>query len=209
MIKVWKTFLIRKHHKQELLFTLLVLAILLFSFIRFLNYIELRAGETFSDPLLNIIPPVDLTWLIFSLIYISLILGIISLIRDPANLLRALQAFIIMDIIRIVTLYLMPLNPPPGMLLLNDPFVQMFGHGDILTKDLFFSGHTSTLFLLFLTAHGKVLKGIFLSCAVIVGISVLLQHVHYSIDVFSAPFFSYGSVKLAEQIKKRYFAASH
>jgi len=204
LIRTWKTFLIRKHHKQELLFTLVLLVAVLLSFVQFLNYVELRAGETFSDPLLNIFPPVDLTWIIFSLIYISLVTAIISLARDPSRLLKALQAFIILGVLRTVALFLMPLNPPPGMLPLNDPFVQMFGQGEILTKDLFFSGHTSTLFLLFLTANGKILKGIFLFCAIIVGISVLLQHVHYSIDVFSAPFFSYGSVKLAEQIKKRY-----
>ncbi len=203
-MRIWKTFLIRKHHKLELLLTVLLLAIFLASFIRFLNHIELRAGETFYDPLLNLIRPIDLTWVIFSLIYISLITAIISLSREPSNLLFALQAFIILGVIRTIALLLMPLNPPPGMLPLNDPFVQMFGPGEVLTKDLFFSGHTSTLFLLFLTANGKILKGIFLFCAIIVGISVLLQHVHYSIDVFSAPFFSYGSVKLAEQIKKRY-----
>jgi membrane-associated phospholipid phosphatase len=186
-----------------------LLAAVLLSFVLFLNYVELRAGETFSDPLLNIFPPIDLTWLIFGLIYICLITAIISLANNPANLLRALQAFIILEITRTVTLFLLPLNPPPGMLPLNDPFVQMFGHGQILTKDLFFSGHTSTLFLLFLTAQKKILKGIFLSSAVIVGISVLLQHVHYSIDVFTAPFFSYAAVKLAEQIKKRYFPDSH
>lgn len=208
LVRIWKTFLIRKHHKRELLLTLLSLAILLTCFIKFLNHIELRVGETFSDPLLKIFPPIDLTWVIFSLIYISLIAAIISLARDPSNLLFALQAFIIMGVIRTVSLFLMPLNPPPGILPLNDPFVQMFGQGEILTKDLFFSGHTSTLFLLFLTAHGKFLKGIFLFSAIIVGISVLLQHVHYSIDVFSAPFFSYGSVKLAEQFKKKYILST-
>jgi len=204
LVRIWKTFLIRKHHKRELLLTILFLALLLTGFIKFLNLIELRAGETFVDPLLSIFRPIDLTWVIFILIYISLITAIISLARDPSNLLFALQSFIILGLLRTVALFLMPLNPPPGMLPLNDPFVQMFGQGEILTKDLFFSGHTSTLFLLFLTANGKVLKGIFLASAIIVGISVLLQHVHYSIDVFSAPFFSYGSVKLAQLIKKRY-----
>lgn len=205
MIRTWKTFLIRRHHKKELLFTFLILALILISFVQFLNHIELRAGETFHDPLLNIFPAIDLTWLIFSIIYISLIIAIITLARDPANLLTAIQAYIVLTLFRSLALFLLPLNPPPGMILLNDPFVQMFGHGDVLTKDLFFSGHTSTLFLLFLTSKGKVLKGIFLSCAIIVGISVLLQHVHYSIDVFCAPFFSYGSVKLAQLIKKAYF----
>ena len=205
MIKTWKTFLIRKHHKRELLLTSLFLAFFLLSFVQFLNHIELRAGVSFQDPILNIITPVDLTWLIFGLIYISLIIAVISLVRDPANLLTALQTYIILTLFRSLALFLTPLNPPPGMILLNDPFVQMFGHGDVLTKDLFFSGHTSTLLLLYLTAKGKILKGIFLSSAIIVGISVLLQHVHYSIDVFTAPFFSFGSLKLTELIKKRYF----
>ena len=60
------------------------------------------------------------------------------------------------------------------------------------------------LFLLFMVANKRILKVIFLSFAVIVGISVLLQHVHYSIDVFTAPFFSYTSVKFAAYIKKSY-----
>ena len=207
-VKTWKTFLIRKYHKRELLLTLLVLAVLLFCFRQFLDFIELRAGVTFHDPLLNLLGPVDLTWLIFGLIYICLIIAIVFFLQEPVQLLNAIQSFIILDLFRIVTLYVMPLNPPPGMVSLNDPFVQMFGSGSVLTKDLFFSGHTATLFLLFLTSKRKILKGVFLASAVIVGISVLLQHVHYSIDVISAPFFSFGSVKLAELIKKRYFPKS-
>ena len=58
-----------------------------------------------------------------------------------------------MVIFRTSAINLVPLEPPDTILLLNDPFVQLFGKGEILTKDLFFSGHTGTLFLLFLLAR--------------------------------------------------------
>jgi hypothetical protein len=204
LFRAWKIFLIRKHNKKELLITVILLATVLFSFTRFLNYVELRAGFTFKDPLLNLFSPVDLTCLIFGLIYIGLILAVSFFIKDPHLFLTALQAYLVLVLFRTAAMYLLPLNPPPDMIPLNDPFVQIFGSGEILTKDLFFSGHTATLFLLFLVADKRILKIIFLSFAVIVGISVLLQHVHYSIDVFTAPFFSYTSVKLAVYIKKRF-----
>jgi membrane-associated phospholipid phosphatase len=202
--RAWKIFLIRKHNRRELLVTLFLLAIILLSFTRFLNYVELRAGFTFTDPLLNLFAPIDLTWIIFGLIYIGLVTAIYFFIKDPVLLVAALQSYLVMVLLRTAAMYLLPLNPLSDMIPLNDPFVQIFGSGEILTKDLFFSGHTATLFLLFLVANKKALKIIFLSAAVIVGISVLLQHVHYSIDVFTAPFFSYASVKLAAYIKKRF-----
>jgi len=108
----------------------------------------------------------------------------------------ALQAYGLMVLIRTIAMYLVPLEPPETLLLLNDPFVQLFGKGEILTKDLFFSGHTATLFLLFLLTKNKILKIIFLMSAVTVGIAVLLQHVHYSIDVFIAPFVAYSAFKI-------------
>ena len=200
----WKIFLIRKHNKKELLFTLILLAALLLGFTRFLNFVELRAGFSFNDPLLNLFTPVDFTWVIFGLIYAGLIIAFFFFIKDPHLLLTALQSYLVLVIFRSAAMYLLPLNPPTDMIPLNDPFVQIFGSGEILTKDLFFSGHTATLFLLFMVANKRILKVIFLSFAVIVGISVLLQHVHYSIDIFAAPFFSYTSVKFAAYIKKRY-----
>jgi len=202
--RAWKIFLIRKHNKKELLFSLILLAVVLLGFTRFLNFVELRAGFSFNDPLLNLFVPVDFTWVIFGLIYAGLIIAILFFIKDPHLLLTALQSYLVLVIFRSAAMYLLPLNPPADMIPLNDPFVQIFGSGEILTKDLFFSGHTATLFLLFMVANKRILKVIFLSFAAIVGISVLLQHVHYSIDVFTAPFFSYTSVKFAAYIKKSY-----
>ena len=46
----------------------------------------------------------------------------------------------------------------------------------------------------------------FIVMAVVFGASVLLAHVHYSIDVFAAPFIVYGVYKIAERFFPKDFA---
>ena len=199
----WKSFFNIKRNNNEFILTIILLAILMISFSQFIQFIEKRNGAVLPDPLLNIFSPIDLTWLTFSLIYLSLILFLFSVAKEPDKLLIAMQAYGLMVIFRTIAMYLVPLEPPETILLLNDPFVQLFGKGEILTKDLFFSGHTATLFLLFLLTEKKTLKFIFLISTFIVGISVLLQHVHYSIDVFVAPFVAYGSYRIIKIYREK------
>ncbi len=59
--------------------------------------------------------------------------------------------------------------------------------------NFFYSGHTAFPFLLALIFwENKKLRYLFLFLTVFFGASVLLAHVHYSIDVFAAPFIVYG-----------------
>ena len=46
----------------------------------------------------------------------------------------------------------------------------------------------------------------FLAAAVVFGASVLLAHVHYSIDVFAAPFIVYGIFAIAQRTFKKDYA---
>ena len=197
----WKEFLTNR--RTELIITVLFLAVILFIFPNFLTFVEGRQGVTLADPILELFNPVDLTWLTFGLIYISLIIAIFSFAPKPEILLLALQSYSLLIIFRMVVMYSAPLNAPERLILLNDPFVQFFGSGEVLTKDLFFSGHTATLFLLFLISDKKQLKIIFLISTILVGIAVLLQHVHYTIDVLAAPFFAYSSYKIVTIINER------
>ena len=192
----WKSFFSIKRNRNEFILTIILLAILMISFSQFLQFIEKRNGVVLPDPLLYTFSPIDLTWLIFSLIYLSIIVFLINIIKEPDKLLIALQAYGLMVIFRAIAMYLVPLEAPETILVLNDPFVQLFGKGEILTKDLFFSGHTGTLFLLFLLTEKKTLKFIFLISTFIVAAAVILQHVHYSIDVFIAPFVAYSSYRI-------------
>jgi hypothetical protein len=92
-------------------------------------------------------------------------------------------------------MYLVALEPPSTMIPLTDPFAEYFTTGSVMTKDLFFSGHTATLFFLFLITEKKLLRFLFLCASIAIAVLVILQHVHYTIDVLAAPFFTYAAYK--------------
>ncbi len=164
----------------------------LFGQAKMLSFVEKRPGAVLMDPILALLPPKDVTWMTFTLIYLGVVAGFTGLLPDPWRLVRAFGAYGFLALFRVLTMWVTPLDPPLGMILLRDPFVEAFVAVPVTTKDLFFSGHTSLLFLLFLSARG-VLRGIFAAGALGVAVCVLIQHVHYTVDVLGAPFFALGA----------------
>lgn len=199
----WNTFLTDR--KIEIVITVFLLVTILIIFSNFLSIIEQRHGVVLPDPILKIYNPIDLTWLIFGLIYISLGIAIISFATKPGLLFIAMQSYSLLLIFRMIVMYITPFEAPENMLSLSDPLVQFFGTGNILTKDLFFSGHTATLFLFFLIADKKYLKVVFLVFTFIVALAVLLQHVHYTVDVVVAPVFAYVSYRIIKLLRDNSF----
>jgi len=205
----WKEFLTDKKKRTELIISIPFIAVILIIFPQFLQFVEARQGVVFTDPILALFNPMDLTWLTFGLIYLSIIITIFSLAKKPEKLLFGFQCYGLMVLFRLIVMYLLPLEAPLTLIPLNDPFVQLLGTGQILTKDLFFSGHTATLFLLFLIMEKRVIKIVFLASTIIVGIAVILQHVHYVVDVAVAPFFAYTSYKIIDGLKHKFYANSN
>ncbi len=199
----WNTFLTDR--KIEIVITVFILVTILIIFSNFLSFIEQRHGVVLPDPILKFYNPIDLTWLIFGLIYISLGIAIISFATKPDLLFIAMQSYSLLLIFRMIVMYITPFEAPENMLSLSDPLVQFFGTGNILTKDLFFSGHTATLFLFFLIADKKYLKVVFLVFTFIVALAVLLQHVHYTVDVVVAPVFAYASYRIIKLLRDNSF----
>lgn len=200
----WISYLSENNSWIELGLTLILLIATLIFFTHFINSIEARNGAILNDPILKLFKPVDLSGLIFSIIYISIITGLISFLTNPKKLMFAFQVYTLVVLVRILTLYLTPLNAPGNMIPLVDPIVKNLGTGRLLTKDLFFSGHTATMFFLFLVSGNKKMKILFFSGFIIIAIAVLLQHVHYTIDVFAAPFFTYASFRMILLIRKNF-----
>jgi hypothetical protein len=156
----------------------------------FVKHVEHRPGVVLPDPVLAAIPPRDVTWLTFAFIYVGILLAVALLIRRPVRLLMGVEAYVVMALMRIAVMWVTPLDPPPGMILLEDPLVQgLGGTSAVLTRDLFFSGHTSTMFLLFLAVPGRA-RAFYLAATLGVAALVLVQHVHYTVDVLVAPAFA-------------------
>ena len=201
----WKKYLSNPKYRIEFIVTLSLFGIVLISLTHFTNFVEGREGIILPDPILRLFNPVNLTWLTFGLIYSSLLLAIFLFMQEPIRLMTAIQVYTFMVLSRMVAMYLVPLNAPAQMIPLHDPFVQFFNMGRLLTKDLFFSGHTATLFLLFLVAEKHWQKILFLLSTLAVGTTVILQHVHYSIDVLAAPFFTYACYCIAKVFRQIIF----
>lgn len=154
----------------------------------------------FTDPVLNLFNAVELNYLIFGIIYGAILYGLYRLSSYPEILLSAIQTYVLMVFFRMAVMYVVPLEQPAGVIDLKDPLVFIFGTGQKITKDLFFSGHTATLFILFLNAPLNKLKYLFLVCTIIVGTCVLIQKAHYTIDVLAAPAFAYCSYSIIKKI---------
>lgn len=206
MINNWKLYFRSRNSVLILIATIVILVTGVSFLTKFLVYVEGRPGVVLDDPLFHFFGAVDLNIPVFAFIYLSLISCIVYLaITDAHNFIIALQTYTLLIIIRMAMMYVVPLEPPIGTIDLQDPIVFIAGTGTKITKDLFFSGHTSTLFLMFLITRKGWLKNVYLINTLIVGTFVILQKVHYTIDVLVAPFAAFASFKIIKHLNTNYF----
>lgn len=192
VVEIWKSSLRDSRFRVAFVGSIVLLGVVLWFFTRFLGWVEARDGVRLSDPLLQMIMPRDFTWATFAMIYAGVVLAIVHLAPQPRRLLLAMQAYTLMALARMAMMWLVPLDPAEGLIVLRDPIVQLLGDGNAPTKDLFFSGHTATMFLFSLVATSRMMKTLFLTFTLLIAAFVLWQHVHYTIDVLVAPFVAFG-----------------
>ena len=192
-----------KSFRNKTIIALFLVAIILLFLPTFFGLIEKREGIVLQDYVLDAIPPMDVSIPTFIVIWGMVLLVFFRIYQNPKLFLVIAYGFILMCLCRILTISLLPLNPPPGLITLKDPIANIAygGNGTFITKDLFYSGHTGNMFLFFLCLEAKWDKIIALTASFLIGFLVLIQHIHYSIDVISAFIFTYflylGAKKLA------------
>ena len=188
----WRAAWKEKAFRRKCIFLMLYVPALILSLNPFFVYIQQREGAVLYDPLLPAIPAADVSAYLFPLIYLSITVAVISLMEAPHRLLRLVLAAALVYTLRILTIGLVPLDPPAGCIPLSDPLVKHLAYNSaVITKDLFFSGHTSIMLLLCLSAVRNRLKWLFGACLGVVIILLLIQHIHYTIDILGAFFFAW------------------
>lgn len=198
----WSKALKYRAFRIQLLINVAILILLALTIPYFFGFIQSRTGSIINDPIMRLTEPVDFSVYTFLMIYSVLISGIVIICYFPERLLKSLQAYAILVLMRLVTMLLVPLEPVADLIPLGDPFIGYFFYGNtLITKDLFFSGHVSTLFLLVLCVPFRILKLIYIIATILTGVFVLLQHVHYSVDILAAPVFSWVGFKIANSIR--------
>jgi hypothetical protein len=176
--------------------TVLLVALSLYINVEIILYAQIRPAVPLNDPILGAVGPIRLTWPIFAVLWASIAIGVYCLAKNPPRLLMGLQAGALVISLRTIGIYLLPIEPLPTIIPLADPIAIYLGTGRLVTKDLFFSGHAAVMFLIFLSVEFPRMKLLLLAGTIFVSLGVMLQHVHYSVDVYAAPFFAYGSWRL-------------
>lgn len=197
----WKEALSKKHFRIHLIASGFA-GVLIISFLPyfFTEILLPKPGVALNDYILNQLEPRDWSWVIFGIIYLSVLITIFFNYSNPYTILLGIECYIGINLIRIFTLYFITLEPPQDIIPLTDPLITKIAYGNVAyLKDLFFSGHISTLFLLFLIEENKPRKIFLLTSTFVVAFLILCQHVHYSIDVLSGPFFAWAVYSIVKK----------
>lgn len=199
-MSTWRTAWRQQAFRRKMTTGFVLLAVVLAVLPFFFQAIEKRDGPVLNDWLLNRLPSYNVSVLIFILIWGVTILAIVRVTQSPAICMMMVWTYVLVTISRMILIWLFPLNPPANLIPLIDPLSNSFYGKHFITKDLFYSGHTSSLFLLFLCLKNRKDKIVALQCTIAVAFLLLLQHVHYSIDIVFAPVFAFACYKLAAVI---------
>jgi hypothetical protein len=198
----WRTAWQRTQFRRLAIGGLLLCCFLLAIWPTYLARIEARDGVQLNDYVLNALPVRDVSLLVFVCLWGAALLLIYQVQHNPMIYLRFIWGYALLFITRIITIGLVPLNPPTDLIELRDPLSNYFYGSTFITKDLFFSGHTASICLMAFCLVRPIDRWLVFIGTFLVGIGVLIQRVHYTADVVSAPLFAYAVYWIANRLTK-------
>lgn len=164
-------------------------------------YLQNKYGNSLPilhDLILDSLPMISIAWVYdLSIILAMVTFFVFVLHKDYKKIPYFLFIFGLMNIIRGIFIILTPFGCPNGYEL------GLFSL-TAFKAGLYPSGHTGTAFLAFLLSYGKYKKIIF-GFVLLIVVTLLLGHGHYSIDIFSAILFAYALYSYSEKYCLRSF----
>lgn len=194
-ISSWKKEIWEHRHLILLSFGFLLISLLINYFSGM--YVSNVPGVVAPDLILDHLPTIDLDFLfLYGSLLLLAIFFIYPLLFRVRDLHKVISQFSLIVFVRSIFMSFTHLALPLTSYTFSLPYIFSFF---IFQNDLFFSGHTALPFLGFLLFKNKKIKYFFLASSIIMAATVLLMHVHYTIDVFSAYFITYGTFKIGER----------
>lgn len=191
-----------KEHIRSLLNGILLLGLaLIFQFYASAYAIRV-ASNSVSDIFLSALPIVNTNFVIVEGALLAIAISLLLLLLKPKYLAFAIKASAIFIATRAICVALTHIGIYPGQVGPDPTGIFDRTYVDLgLEGGYFFSGHTGFPVLLALIFWDeKRWRYAYLGLSVAFGIAVLFAHVHYSIDVFAAPFMAYGIFKLSQHL---------
>jgi hypothetical protein len=189
--QIWTAALQSPNRRSKIISGSFVIAIILSLMPVFFTYIQKRQGIILNDWVLSNLPSYDVSVPIFTIIWGMALLILIRALYNPDIYIKYVWTLIFISLTRLISISFVPLDPPVGLVNLVDPITSVFYGHVVVTRDLFYSGHTSTMVLIFLCLEKRDDKILSFVATLAVMFLLLVQHIHYTIDVLAAPFFVY------------------
>lgn len=171
---------------------------------RAVTYVDNQTSNAVSDIVLNNTRVYNVDGLY---VYgaVSLIAFIVFVcVWYPRRLPFVLKSIALFTFVRAFFISLTHIGPYPAQVVISPSFFTTYFPTIFTSNDLFFSGHTGLPFLMALIFwDNKMLRTIFLGFTLLLAVVVLLGHIHYSIDVVSAFFITFGIFSMAKVFFKR------
>ncbi len=167
------------------------------------RYVDKITTVEVPDLILNLIPVLDLNFL-FVYGFLAVIIIIISYVIffRVKNSYKVLLQFSLLILVRSFFIILTHVGQPlEARAITGSPIFFQFLN---FRNDLFFSGHAAIPFMAFLLFRKEKIGIFFLAMSIILAITVLFLHIHYSIDVFGAFFITYGTYVLGELLCNKF-----
>jgi len=197
---VWSnTWKITLKRRQIIIGTVIMMSVV-FTMPLFFGHIEKRHGTLINDPVLAAVPSYNVSVAIFAVIWGMVLLTMIRAAYKPQIYIIYCWALIPITIARFIAISIVPLEPPTGLKPLTDPLTGVFYGQALITKDLFFSGHIATLTLMFLCLQKRNDRIIGFFATIIVACLLVVQHIHYTIDILASP----GIVYICYRLTRRF-----
>jgi len=173
------------------------------------NYIDYRVNGTHvGDLFLDNLPTINLNFFIIQGALISTFIILILFLTNPKYMPFSVKALALFIIIRSFFISLTHLGVNLNQLVLNTNSVG-FSIYDFLynaKNDFFFSGHVGATFLFAMIFWKESFwRNLFFLISFIFGVSMILAHMHYSIDIFAAPFITYSIFIISKNLFKNDF----
>lgn len=167
------------------------------------SYTMAHASNYVTDILLDNLPSVDVHLVFSEGAVIFMLILAATLFYEPKYIPFTFKSIAIFILVRSLFMALTHLAPPLNEIYIDPTdYISRFSSGN----DLFFSGHTGLPFLMaFIFWNKKYLRYFFFFCSVVGGVAVILGHLHYSIDVFSALFISFGIFHICKKLFSKDF----
>ena len=160
------------------------------------TYADASASNPVTDIILNNIRVFDVDGIFIYGAFFFWIFLLVFTFLQPYKIPFTLKAISLFIMIRSVFISLTHIAPfSPHVFINPKNAIDLFS----FTSDLFFSGHTGMPFLVALIFwQYKFWRYLFIATAIFFGMIVLMGHIHYSIDVLSAFFITFGIYRMAE-----------